>query len=634
MPFGTNRHTGVPGALYRPGRRDFLRTLGLAGAAGIAGCSDIAPRSSGDGGRDGGGDDGSVAEGGTAGGGERTVEGRYISATSTDAQSLNWLTTADTTSGSYVGTALDGTWVITPEQEIFPLWADISSDDGRVYEVELRDGLRWGAGYGRMTAEDWVYMITELFQAPENWSGYPSADDWFGTNPQSGNREPIPVERTGELTFEVRLFEIDPSFPFQPVLWGQTCAPKGLLEKYVPNRDTQGLQQDRELNTLAYAGNLGPYTYENWERESQYVATRNEDYYMREAENVPEAWTGAPYFEEFVFRVIKEESARLGALESGSVTSAGIPPNKAERFDRLEDVAVNVSPQPFVTILAYNMRANGWEPFRRKSVRQALAHAVDKEAIAGSIYRGYAQVAQTMQPRWSKWYDGNEVVEYGVADRYGPEVTRRQLGDALADTEYGYDGDVLRNGRGEQVGLTLFFDQGQPTEQTLAEFVAQEFEQNAGIRVQIRTTSSFIEKFAHNTPPEGVTPEWSAGYFNGGPRDVSTSAEPWDMSVSLGFNTYPYTPAASKAFFETRGGINFYGYRPEADIAGLYEQASSTTDEAERKRLFGEAFGLISREQPFGFLTMTSSISGYQAGLSGPIEDFANGWDSVTWYFE
>jgi peptide/nickel transport system substrate-binding protein len=640
MPSGYGGDGG-PDALYRPGRRDLLKLLGVGGATALAGCSSGQDGDSG--GQSGGTATETASTGGTddtgsSSGGSRRVGGDYVSASSADASSLNWISIADTTSGGYIGLTMDATWVITPDQEIFPLWADISSEDGRVYEVQLRDNLQWGAGYGQMTAEDWVYMITNVFQAEENWSGFPNADEWF----RGG--EPIPVEQTGELTFELRLPEIDPSFPFKPVLWGQNCMPKGILEKYVPDQDTEGLQQDEEVNTLAYTGNLGPYTYEEWERESQFVVTRNEDYYLREVaanegfEGYDDAFAAsfeeAPYFDRYVVRVIKEESARLGALRGGEVSSAGVPPNKANQFRDVENVYLNVTPQPFVSVLTYNMRANGWEPFRRKAVRQALAHAVNKQAIAESIYRGFAQVAQTMQPKWTRWYVDDRITNYGVGENYGPEVTRQALSDALSDTEYSYDGDTLENENGEQVTLTLFFDQGQNTEQTTAEFIAQEFGKNAGIDVELKATSSFIEKYASNSPPEGEEVPWSAGRFNGGPRDVSVSDESWDMSVNLGFNTYPYTPASSKGFFEERGGINYYGYVPDTDIASLYEEASQTADQARRKELFGQAFGLINDEQPFGFVTMSSSISGYRSRVAGPIEDFASGWDSQRWYFE
>jgi peptide/nickel transport system substrate-binding protein len=618
MPSGNDRRSdsGTADRRGRRRRRDVLKLIGATGVAGLAGCS--------------GNGSGSGEQSG-----DRSVQGTYVSASSVDAQSLNWLTIADATSGSYVTATLDGTWAIKPNREIFPLWADYSTDDGRVYEIELRENLEWGAGYGQMTAEDWVYMIKNVFQARPNWSGYPNADAWFRMNPDSGQREPLPVEKTGTRTFEIRLFEVDPSFPFKPILWRQQCIPKGILEKYVPDEDTEGLKQDEELNTLAYTGNLGPYSYDAWERSARYTVTRNDDYYLQDVEGVPERFREAPYFDQQVVRVISEESTRLGALESGEVDSAGIPPDKATRFENLPNVNVNVTPQPYARVIVYNMRANGWEPFRSKAVRQALGFAVDKETIVGNILRGYGQVAQTMQPKWSQWYNDSEVTEFGVGERYGPDRTRSALESALSDTEYAYDGETLVDGSGEQVTLSIYYDSGQPTEGTIAEFIAQEFEENAGIAVQPEAVSSstFQSNYVQTSAPEGTEPEWTAGVFNGGPRDVATSAEPWDMSVNLQFNTYPFTPASSKGFFEKRGGINYYGYYPEEDIASLYEQATATTDEERRKELFGQAFGLISEEQPFAFLAMPSSVSGYAENVRGYDEEFNTGWDSQTWYF-
>jgi peptide/nickel transport system substrate-binding protein len=642
-----------------------LRWLGLGGTASLAGCS------SGD---DSGGTDtgtGTTAADTTTAAAKtstptatpedttREVSGNYRTAVSSDAESLNWLTTADQTSGNYVAEVLDATWVIDPDQNIFPLWADISTDDSRVYTVTLRDNLRWGADYGQQTAEDWVYLIKNVFQAEGNWVGYPNADDWFAVNPDTGNREPIPVEKVGKLEFEIQLFGVDPAFPFKPVLWGQNCMPKELLEKYVPDKDAEGLKRDPEINEIAYGGNLGPYTYEEWQRESQYVTRRNDDYYLREVASEggddlwpddvdPEPWANAPYFEQSTTRVIKEQAARLGALESGNIEAAGIPPDKAGTYKQNESVSLNVTPQPFVSVVAYNQRANGmgYRPgadnfpnlFRKKSFRQAMATAVDKRAIADSIYRGYAQVAQTMQPKWSKWYDDSQVTEFGVGDNYGKEPTLSLIEDAVEGTGYELDGDVLRNPNLQQVTLTLYFDQGQNTERTLAEFIAQELGRNAGIEVSLKSTSSFISKFAHNTLDEGATlpDDWEGetGYFNAGPREVATSPEPWDISVNLGFNTYPYTPTSSKGFFEYKGGINYYGYKPSegVDIGALYEEAI-TADEEKRKSALAEAFGVISEEQPFGFATMSSDVVGYQDYVVGPIADFASGWNGQTWYF-
>ncbi|MGM0591739.1 MAG: hypothetical protein ACQETI_08985 [Halobacteriota archaeon] len=142
-----------------PDRRDFLKVLGVAGTASLGGCSAIPSSGAG------GGADERTAE--------RSVSGTYTTATSFNAQSLNWLSTADSTFGSYVGRVLDGAWAIDDSQEVFPLWVTVDTDDARVYTVSLRENLQWGADYGQMTAEDWVYLVTEVFQSPDNWAAGP-----------------------------------------------------------------------------------------------------------------------------------------------------------------------------------------------------------------------------------------------------------------------------------------------------------------------------------------------------------------------------------------------------------------------------------------------------------------------------
>ncbi|MFC7250272.1 ABC transporter substrate-binding protein [Halomicroarcula sp. GCM10025324] len=618
-------------SLDRPNRRDLLRVLGIGATTTLAGCSLV-----GNGGSDGGTDPTETESPGDGSDGEaagpRQPSGEYVGVVGSDANGLNWLYTNDTTSGAFVGLTLDGAWAVDNDQNVFPLWAEPSTEDGQTYQITLRDNLQWGGGYGQMTADDWVYMIRNVFQGEDNWAGYTNAGDWFRQG------EPIPVEQLDELTFELQLPEVDPAFPLKPVLWGQNCMPKGILEKYVPDKDAEGLRQDEELTTLQYTGNLGPYSFEEWNRESQYRTTRNEDYYLREVEGLGEDWTNAPYFEGYRIQVIAEESSRLNALREGEITTAGIPPKNAQEFQGLESVDVYVQPQPFVQAIKFNMRANGWAPFREIPVRQAFAMAVNKETLAENLFRGYAEPAYTMQPQFSKWYvaEGMDQYTFGTGDLYGSEVARRRMRQGIEGTDYRYEDGTLVGPDGSDVTLSLFASSASETNQTLAELIKQEVERNLGVGVDVNTVpgNTFQQNYAANSPPEGEEAPWSAGLFNGGPRDVSVSQEAWDMSIVLGFNTYPRTPSSSSVFFREQGTVNYFGYVPEADIAELYAEGSRTVDEAERRELFGEVFRNLAREQPFGFLIMPSTISGSQDALVGPTDTFASGWNSQTYYFD
>jgi peptide/nickel transport system substrate-binding protein len=637
-----------------------LQTLGVSGAAAaLAGCSGGGDSgdstSTADGGEtqaSGGGaaettatpaesgnattEGGNASEGTQQSGGQRTVGGSYVVGASTDAQTLNFIQVSDVPSSNRIGLTLDSAYAITVDNEVFPLWLSLESGpENRVYTANLRDDLQWGADYGQMTAEDWVYLINKVYQAEDNWAGYSNRGDW------QREGEFIPVEKTGKLSFEIRLPSPDPAFPLKPVMWGAYCMPKGLLEKYVPDKDIEGLKQDEEVNTLAYSGNLGPYNFERWDREAEFVATRNEEYYMRDISDVPEAWQGAPYFDRFTYRVIGEESTRLSALKADEITTTGIPETKVGQFEGSDGTTVNVAPQPFNSLLIYNRRANSKfaEGFRSTAVRRALAYAVDKELILENILRGYGNVAHTFQPEFSEFYDDSKVEQFGVGDGFDIEQARSKLQSALGDTPYAHEGGQVVDENGNQVTLNLVYSSGTKTTETTCKYFKQQFEK-LGFAVGLTAVkfNTLLSKYVENSPTNGNfgddEGEWNSGPFNAGERTDSVSENQWDMMYGIIFNTYPRTPTSTDSFWMKDSATNYYGYYPEANMEELYSTASTATDEATRQEALTEIFGALSKEQANMFTAMGVDIAGYQPKVVGPDEAFGFEWDRNIWYFD
>lgn len=588
-------------------RRRILQGVATAGLAGAAGCL-------------GGDDDGTV---------------RYTVADSTDPESMNVIQVADDNTNARLRLTMDGAYAITPELNLFPLWLDLEdSGDATVFVATLRDNLEWGAGYGQMTAEDWVYMIQEVHQGPDNWALSAAAGNWDG----------IRVEATGTLEFQIELEEPNADWPMEPTLWGAYCLPKGLLEPYVDDRDGDGLDQDEEIQELAYTGNLGPYTLERWERGSEFVATRNDSYYMREldAEEFPsfvtdeqiDAWQQSPNFDEFSWRSIDEQSTRLTAFEQGEVTETTVPSNRVERFEGNPDIDVTEVPFPYLRILAYNQRMNGWAELRTKGVRQALSMAIDKTEIAEAIHRGYAETAQTFQPAWSEWYDAAAVTEFGEGDSYDPATARTLLEDTLS-ADYGYDDGTLVGPDGEQVTLTMAYARGSETVKTTAEFIGDELA-SIGIDVEFDdvTFDRLLQQYVRNEWQGDDDPPWSSGPNNAGPRENTRSEMDWDLMYGNSFNTYPRTPAAIDAFWTERASANYFGYVPDADLASRFHTVRTSTDRSKRADAMADIFGILSEDQPVNFVVMTDNIVGYQHTVEGPEAVFGQEWDRHTWKFK
>ena len=602
-------------ANHTKSRREWLALLGIGTAGGLAGCI-------GDDDGDPAGDDDSAGDDDEpVDPGEIEVSGDWVSAAGTDAETVYPTALVDTHSANRVGLCLDGAYAVTHEDEIFPLWMDVTdTGDGQVFVCELRDNLEWGAGYGQMTAEDWVYHIEEVHQHEDNWAGSLDQADWAGIN----------VEQNSELEFQIELPGVNPDFPFEPALWGEFCLPKELYEEYRP--DGEALEQSDEINEMTYTGNLGPYTFERWDRDAEFVAVRNDDYYMHDADDIPEDWQGAPYFESYTYRVIEEESTRLQALQQGEATTAGIPAPRYDDFSGEPDIDVYEIPQPHLSILAYNQRANGWDELQTREVRQALSMAINKETIAEEIQRGLAEIAYTHQPEWSEWYDASQVLELGTGDGYDKDEARDMLEQYTSD-DYGYDDDELVGPDG-QVELHLVYSEASDTTEMEAEFIAQELG-DIGIEVSLDSMSfSRMQQqvLMNEYTGEGEPPEWASA-FNGGPRDETESAEQWDLNYGIAFNTYPRTPAAIDVFWYEQGSTNYYGYTPDEDMQAKFDEFQTEPDQDAREEMFAEILGILSEDQPVNFVTMSDDIVGFQNDVRGPREVFGGTWDSNTFYF-
>jgi Bacterial extracellular solute-binding proteins, family 5 Middle. len=507
-----------------------------------------------------------------------------------------------------------------------------------VWVFDVREGLQPN-GYDQITASDYVYLIEELHQS--SWANTANAHNWSD----------ITVSETGEFQFQAELPSVNILYPesFDPLMYP---IPQGLVEPYVNEEDTEGLQQDTELLELGYTGNMGAYDLEEWNRGSGATYSRRDDYYLGEfADELGEAYADAPYFEGVDLSIIQEQSSRLGALTAGEADSAAIPPERVPEFQENPDVNVNLTPQPYNEIVAWNMRDNGWNAgpgnlFRHKEVRQGLSSAVDTGQLITGIYRGLAEQHHTWQPKFSRFYPGDEgLTKFGEGDLYGGEVARDLIRQGIERSEfdYQYDGDALVTPDGNQVELQIFHSAGQATERDQASFLAQEYEENAGIVVNVEAIEGtrYANEYWTSSPAEaGITDTvrgeevtWNnPSPNNPGPRSEHAD-ENWDMSMVYGLNTYPLNPLTAAFFFD--GANTFYnpvGYYPSTDLGPLWDDARTAASEEELQTAMNEIFLRINEDQPYGMLAFPDSTTGYRSRINGPIESFHSGYDFETWF--
>ena len=652
-----DRTNGPANALSR---RQWLAMLGVGSATALAGCLGGDGDDEGNGGENGGtnggengGENGGTnggENGGTNGGengGENgqsqfpAVSGRYRTNSSASFETLNPVYNTEAGAGTAIGRALDQGYTFTPDNEVFPLLYDLSTDSGEVWVFDVREDLQFSDPYGQVTAQDFVYYIQEIHKGPFNSA---NSSEWG---------EDINVVQNGEFEFQAEL-------PNSQLLWPETFAPleypvpQGLLEPYVQEEDDEGLQQDSELLELQFTGNLGPFTLDEWNRGAGTSYSRNDDYYIQNLDYGPDLFAEAPYFEGADIEVVTSQTSRLNQLSTGEVDASAIPAPRFQEFQDNPNVSVRQVPQPFNSLTALNMRDNGWTGgpgnlFRYKEFRQAMAIAVNKTELINGVLRGLGQPHFTWQPRFSAFYPPEERIEdfkFGVEPLVGPEMARQRAREALDRSEFDYrfDGDTLVRPDGNSINLTHYHSAGQETERLTCEFVAQEMDEAFGINVNVEAIdgTQYSQNYWSASPQGGtdtvrgeeVTWENPAP-TNPGPRSV-TSSNGWDMSNVFGLNTFPRNPLTNSAFFD--GVTSFYnpvGYYPEDfDPASLFQQAREATSREAFNQAMYDLFANIAREQPYLMLYFQADLTGYNPNLVGPIEDFANGWNFPAWYFD
>lgn len=178
----------------------------------------------------------------------------------------------------------------------------------------------------------------------------------------------------------------------------------------------------------------GPFKFVEWIEDDHITVEANTDY-----------WGGAPGVERVIWRVIPDDSARFLALQAGDIHAleqAGIEDIKtAEEDENMYIKATGLN----TGYLAPNYHI---EELRDPLVREAIYHAIDREAIRQAFYGSYGEVASTfLHP--SMW--GRPDLEDWA---YDPELSRELLDEA------GYpDGlsEVTNMDTGEVGPLKLYY---------------------------------------------------------------------------------------------------------------------------------------------------------------------------------
>jgi peptide/nickel transport system substrate-binding protein len=266
---------------------------------------------------------------------------------------------------------------IGPDQNFHPGLAiswDIS-EDWKTYTFTLREGVKFHDGVP-FNAEALKFTFERILDPSLNSRLAPS---YLG-----------PLERAEVIgPYVIRLYYKEP----YPVLLNRLARP--LLFPVSPEAAKKWGNKDFGRHPVG----TGPFIFQEWVPKDHITLVRNPDYKW-----APPFYQnqGPSYIDKITVKFITENTTRVTTLETGEVNVAEeIPEQDVQRLRNdkrftIIDAIKNGTPWLFYV-------NNAKPPTNDKAVRQAIAYALDREALVSTISFGINQPAYTVlsPPMWS-----------------------------------------------------------------------------------------------------------------------------------------------------------------------------------------------------------------------------------------
>ncbi|HEX8118932.1 MAG TPA: ABC transporter substrate-binding protein [Pyrinomonadaceae bacterium] len=281
------------------------------------------------------------------------------------------------------------------KNENFDYVGDLATDiqtspDGLAYTFKLRDGVKFHNGKA-FTSADARYTLETLLKSDSR-----KANDFYeGTGAE---RKAIvkAIETPDPLTLVVRLNK-----PLTKFLSG--LVPVGMMP--------QGYTTDQQKQTPV---GTGAFKFARYDESQQVVdLTANEDY-----------WGGAPAVKSLRVRTILDANTLQAELRSGGVDIAQVANLQPDAYQSLgQDPNLKIAQFPGVNVVYLNYNTQD-EVLKDPRVRQAIAYAIDRQAIVKELLLGQARVANSILPEQSWAYSPGQVYNYD------PERAKQILDEA------------------------------------------------------------------------------------------------------------------------------------------------------------------------------------------------------------
>nr|WP_219914451.1 ABC transporter substrate-binding protein [Thalassobacillus sp. CUG 92003] len=301
----------------------------------------------------------------------------------------------------------------------------------------------------------------------------------------------------------------------------------------------------------------GPFELNEWTKDQEMVLDKFDDYFKE----------GKPHLDQVVWRAIPDETARTTAIRNGEIDIIlQAQPKNVERLEQAEGVNVEEVLGTYWEYVGFNVEDDVME---NKQVRQAIAWAVDRDAINETVKFGQAVPLRGGNIPENHWAHMEEEVY--------PERDLDKARELLEEAGYG---------DGLELSMKVSNNQSQID---AAQMIKQQLKE-VGIELEV------------------VSQENSVFFEQLGSGDFQSTVVGWVGFVDP--DEYLYN------IFHTEGMYNQQNYsNPEVDQ--LLEQGRKEMDQEKRKEIYAEAQKIIAEDAPMVFLYANPQISAIRDRVEG-----------------
>jgi len=453
------------------------------------------------------------------------------------------------------------------------------SDDGLTWTIKLRDDVTWQDGEP-FTAADVVFTYNFIVDNELSGLNY--------------------------LPFTDAIEVVD-DHTFTWTTTAPTTAP--LTPPYVyilPEHIWGGFDKKAAQDFKNYPNMIGtgPFQLTEWDKGQSWTMEAN-----------PEYWGGTPKIDKYIVRKYDNEEAMVTALREGEIDYIGdVSIDLFGSLEGVEGITTNIGPQTAFTQMSFPMcfpdeptadtdcmktGTGGHPALRDHTVRLAIAHAIDKQAIVDRVLQGYGSPGTTVLPPYNRWR-----VDPLAPIGFDPAEAERLLDEA------GYldsDGNGIRNlpGGGNDLDFRFILRSESSESATAGEFIAG-WLKDIGIktRIDVVTDNKLTDIYLSN--------------------DFDLYIWGWGVEPDPDFQLSTYTTRECGYWSDT--------CYANPDYDALYEAQQKARTEEERAEIIAQMQQIIYDDIPEIVLYNYNSLEAYDsAGWTGLEENLSPKPQGFLW---